>query len=109
MRFTSGISDAVTAREAAELASQQVLDQLDGTSCELVCLFASPIYRTSWQELLTFVHQRLKPRVLIGCSGSGIIGGEQELEWVPAISIVAAHLPGVHLHPFVVTAEELEL
>ena len=109
MRFTSGISDAVTAREAAELATQQVLDQLDGTSCELACLFASPIYRTSWHDLLDFVNQRLKSRVLIGCSGSGIIGGGQELEWVPAISLVAAHLPDVHLYPFIVTPEELEL
>lgn len=109
MRFTSGISDAVTAREAAELASRQVLEQLDGAPCDLVYLFASPIYRTSWQELLEFVNERLKPRVLIGCSGSGIIGGGQELEWVPAISIVAAHLPDVHLFPFVITPEELEL
>jgi small ligand-binding sensory domain FIST len=107
MRFTSGISDAVTAREAADAACRQVAEQLSGRSCELACVFVSPTYRTAWPNLLTFIHERLRPRALIGCSGSGIIGGAQELEWVPAVSILAAHLPDVRLFPFVVTPEEL--
>ncbi len=109
MRFTSGISDAVNAQEAVEAAARQVREQLGPASCDLVCLFASTIYRASWPELLSHVHEQLKPKVLIGCSGSGIIGGGQELEWVPAISVVAAHLPEVRLFPFVVTPDELEL
>ena len=47
--------------------------------------------------------------MLIGCSAAGVIGGEQELEWVPAMSIVAAHLPGVRCFPFVVEPDELEV
>ena len=108
MRFTSGISDAVNARTAAAQACRQAADQLQGAVCDLACVFASTIYRTSWPTLLAHVHEHLAPKVLIGCSGSGIIGGEQELEWVPAISIVAAHLPGVRLFPFVVAPDELE-
>ena len=108
MRFTSGISDAVNAPEATEAACRQVVEQLGGASCELACVFASTIYRTSWPELLSALNERLKPKVLIGCSGSGIIGGGQELEWVPAISIVAAHLPAVRLFPFIVSPEELD-
>lgn len=109
MRFTSGISDAANAREAAEAACQQVRGQLGTGSCDLVCLFASAIYRTSWPSLLACVREQLKPNVLIGCSGSGIIGGGRELEWVPAISVVAAHLPDVRLFPFVVAPDELDL
>jgi small ligand-binding sensory domain FIST len=109
MRFTSGISDAVNAREAVEIACQQVLEQLGGAPCHLVHVFASTIYRASWPSLLEYLSVQLKPQVLIGCSGSGIIGGGKELEWVPAISIVAAHLPQVRLFPFVVTPDELEL
>ncbi|MBI4341517.1 MAG: FIST C-terminal domain-containing protein [Candidatus Omnitrophica bacterium] len=108
MRFTSGISDAVNASDAAELACRQVLEQLGPLSCDLACAFASPIYRTEWPQLLEAIHRRLKPKALIGCSGSGIIGGTQELEWVPAISVVGAHLPQVRLHPFVVSSDELE-
>ena len=108
MRFTSGISDAVNATEAVDAACRQVVEQLQGASCELACVFASTIYRTSWPDLLATITERIRPNVLIGCSGSGIIGGGQELEWVPAISIVAAHLPGVRLFPFTVSPEELE-
>jgi len=109
MRFTSGISDAVNAREAVEVACQQVLEQLGGAPCHLAHVFASTIYRAAWPSLLDYLSAQLKPHVLIGCSGSGIIGGGKELEWVPAISVVAAHLPDVRLFPFVVTPDELEL
>ncbi len=108
MRFTSGISDAVSAREAAESACRQALEQLSGNACDLACVFVSTIYKASWIELLEVIQKQLSPRVLIGCSGSGIIGGSQELEWVPGVSIVAAHLPEVKLFPFVVQPDELE-
>lgn len=109
MRFTSGISDAVNAQAAAEAACRQVTEQLAGQPCHLACVFASPIYRTAWPPLLASLHGQLNPQVLIGCSGSGVIGGGRELEWVPAISIVGATLPGVKLFPFAVTPEELAL
>jgi small ligand-binding sensory domain FIST len=107
MRFTSGMSDALDAREAAEAACQQAAAQLADGRCDLACVFVSPIYRTDWQELLTLVRQRLSPRVLIGCSGSGTVGAGQELEWVPAVSILTARLPEVRLYPFLVAPEEL--
>ena len=108
MRFTSSISDAVNAVDAAEAACREAREQLGGEPCDFACVFASTIYRTAWPALLAQIHARLQPRVLIGCSGSGIIGGSQELEWVPAISIVSACLPGVRLHPFTVLPDELE-
>jgi small ligand-binding sensory domain FIST len=85
-----------------------VLERLEGRPCHLACVFTSSIYRAEWPEWLGRVHEQLRPRVLIGCSGSGIIGAEQELEWVPALSIVAADLPTVQLYPFTVTPEEAE-
>jgi small ligand-binding sensory domain FIST len=109
MRFASGISEAVNAREATEAVCQQVLERLGGSPCHAAFLFVSPIYRTSWADLLKWLHERLHPRVLIGCSASGVIGAGQELEWVPGISLVAAHVPEVRLFPFAVTPEELEL
>ena len=109
MRFASGISDAVNAREALDAACGQALEPLAGLSCDLAFLFASTVYRTDWPDLVERLQDRLKPTVLIGCSGSGIIGGGKELEWVPGISLVAAHLPGVRLFPFTVTPDEIEV
>ena len=108
MKFTSGISDAVSAATAADAACQQVLAQLSGSRCHLTYVFASTIYRAAWPDVLQRIHDQLAPEVLIGCSGSGIIGGEQEIEWVPALSVVGAHLPEVRLFPFTVTPEEIE-
>ncbi len=108
MRFTSGVSDAVNAAEAAGAACLQVAEQLAGASCDLVCVFASTIYRAAWPDVLERIREQLHPGVLIGCSGSGIIGGGKEFEWVPALSIIGAHLPQVRLFPFVVTPDELE-
>ena len=108
MRFTSGISGSINAQDAVAEACEQVLRQLAGLPCHLAWVFASTIYRASWPELLRELHQRLQPAVLLGSSGSGIIGGAQELEWVPAISIVAAHLPDVRLFPFAVHPDEIE-
>ena len=109
MRFTSGISGAVSAPEAMEAACRQVVEQLAGEPCDLALVFASTIYQADWSSLLARLTEQLRPRVLIGCSGSGIIGGGQELEWVPAISVVGARLPDVRLFPFVVSPDELEL
>jgi small ligand-binding sensory domain FIST len=109
MRFTSGISDAADAKQAAEAVCAEIRAQLGGQPCDLALVFASTIYRADWPQLLAQVQQQLAPTVLVGCSGSGIIGGTQELEWVPAISIVGARLPDVKLHPFYVAPDELEL
>jgi len=109
MYFASGLSDAVNARTAAESACRQALDQLAGRACHFACVFVSPTYQTAWEPFLAYLHDQLKPDVLIGCSGSGIIGSAQELEWVPAVSLLAAHLPEVRLYPFAVAPDELEL
>ena len=42
----------------------------------------------------------LEPGVLLGCTAEGVIGNEQEIEAKPAISLLAARLPGVKLTPF---------
>ncbi len=55
------------------------------------------------------VHERLRPKCLIGCTGESIVGRGQEVEDAPAISLWVAQLPGVRLTPvrleFVATPE----
>ena len=109
MRFASALSDSVQLLSAAHQASQQVLESLAGQPCHWACLFASPSYRTDWTDALALIHKTLKPSTLIGCSGLGVIGGGREVESVPAVSLVAAHLPDVRVHPFAIRPDELEL
>src|SRR3989338_3802025 len=86
MRFASGISDAVNATDATSAACQHVAEQLAGSPCDLAFLFVSPIYRASWPSILAQIDAQLRPRLLLGCSGSGIIGSSQELGGVGAVS-----------------------
>ncbi len=109
MLFASEISESIDATVAAEEVCQRIHERLSGSRCDMACVFASISYPVRWPELIDVIHQRLKPGLLIGCSGSGIIGPGKECEWVPALGIVAASLPDVRLFPFVVDPDELEL
>ena len=108
MKFSSGISDSVQLVKAATEAAEQAAAQLGGTRPHIALLFASPIYRSQWPDALSRVQEILRAGVLLGCSGSGVIGGDQELEWVPAVSVIAAHVPEGRLLPFSVRPHELE-
>ncbi|MBI2093217.1 MAG: hypothetical protein HYT88_00625 [Candidatus Omnitrophica bacterium] len=80
MKFASGVSDFHDASSALENACRQVREQLGELSCDAAFVFTSAAYEAAWEDLLDAVHRRLSPRVLIGCSGSGIIGAGRELE-----------------------------
>lgn len=108
MRFVTGLSDAANAMDAADQVCRDILAQLAGAPCDLACVFISSVYRASWPDLVARIHDRLAPRTLIGCTGSGVIGAGQELEWVPGLSIAAARLPDVQAHPFAIAPDELE-
>ncbi len=108
MKFASGVSDSVQLLRAVDEACRQVLDQLAGAPCHLALFFASPMYRLRWAEALAALNTQLTPSVLIGCSAGGVIGGDHEFEGVPAVSIVAASLPGVRLASFTVSPDALE-
>lgn len=43
--------------------------------------------------------QSLHPRLMIGCSGEGVIAGAEELETAPAVTLWAASLPDVAMEP----------
>lgn len=108
MRWTSAISDSVRLPEAAQQVADQALRQLNGAPCHLAVIFMSSLYRTRRSDALAVIHARLRPGVLIGCSGSGIMGGDREFESVPALALVAASLPKVQLYPFAVSPDALD-
>lgn len=107
MIFASAISDHKTLSWAAQAAVKQILHQLDGASCNLALLFASPLYGSNWETVVQKIRQGLGNPLLIGCTGGGILGVDKELEFTPALSLVAAHLPDVKLSPFKILPEDL--
>jgi small ligand-binding sensory domain FIST len=63
-------------------------------------VFVSPHHAERFGEVASTVADQLKPRVLLGCTGEGIIGDDKEIERQPALAVWAARLPGVTLAPF---------
>ncbi|MFZ5861687.1 MAG: FIST signal transduction protein [Nitrospirota bacterium] len=72
---------------------------------DLAFLFVSPHHADGLADAAAIVAERLAPRVLLGCTGEGIIGLDQEIEGQPAMAVWAAAMPGVTLAPFHATFE----
>ncbi len=108
MQFVSAITQKESALEALSELTIEVRKSLSELP-HLVFLFVSPDYETAWEEAIRSFRHGLGNPILIGCSSSGVIGNDLELEFRPAMSLVAARLPEVLLHPFTVSPIELEL
>lgn len=76
-----------------EIALQRALAQIGDISADLVFLFASDIYTEHFPEIVRRARSATGARILIGCSGQGIVGGGLEFEDVPALSLLALSLP----------------
>ena len=107
MQFASAISQDQDPQAAVDTVLKEAGQQLTG-SCDAAFLFVSSLYRVDWAKILRQIRKQLRNPLLIGCSGGGILGGNLELEFLPAISLVAAHLPRVERHPFRISLEDLE-
>jgi len=108
MKFASAISTKVDLIDLVQDLAQQVRADLGPEKIDLALLFVHPRLlgeNDGWAEN---VRRGLGARHLVGCTGSGIIGGRHEYEHTPAVSLLAAQLPGVEVTPFHITQEELE-
>lgn len=108
MKWSSFLSQASSLENAVQEACQAVTASLYGVSSatggskhvDFAAVFISESWRSRYRDLLTLLRPHLSAKVLIGCSGGGVIGGAREVEHNPAVSINAAFLPGVTMTPF---------
>ena len=99
MHFASAISraaDAVAAVDEVEHALRAELPQ----EPNLLLAFASPHHTRSYARLPALLTARFPGATVTGCSGAGVVGGRLEVQSGPALSVVAAELPGVTVAPF---------
>lgn len=107
MQWASALSQKQTLSDAAAELKGLLSKPLNGKRPDLVVAFVSPHHQDAYEELPDLVYDLLSPTVLVGCSAAGVIGGGVEAEENPALSLTAASLPGVALHPFHVEVDEL--
>lgn len=115
MKWSSFLSQASSLDTAVAEACQAVTASLHGQSSgtggipavDFAAVFISEGWEAHYGNVLKLLKPHLAAKVLIGCSGGGVIGGGREIEHQPAVSITAAMLPGVTLYPFYVKDDRL--
>ncbi len=100
MQWTSAVSAAPDLEGALDDLERELKPAHGAGPVDLAVVFASPHHQEGYGRLPALIHQRFGPRVLVGCSAAGVIGGGREVEQQPALSLTLASLPGVELQPF---------
>src|SRR5689334_7561088 len=100
MQWVSVLSEEPITRHAAQDAAAQAAEALGGRPPDVAFVFFSTHHRGNALEVAEAVAETLVPGHVLGCSAGGIIGAGREVEERPAVSITAARLPGVSVHPF---------
>lgn len=107
MRFASAIATHPDPQEALHSALEQVTKALGTQKVDVAFLFVSTLYAANWQPLLHQIRKELGDPLLLGCTAGGVLGVDLEIEGTLALSLVAAQLPQVTLHPFQVSPDDL--
>jgi small ligand-binding sensory domain FIST len=108
MKWASAISLETDTEAAVQQACADLLDQLDGAPIDLLVMFVSNDHKAGFLALPGLLKTALGSfGELIGCSAGGVIGGGQEVEAAPALSLTAASLPSVELTSFYLTSDDL--
>ncbi|GCF06855.1 FIST signal transduction protein [Dictyobacter arantiisoli] len=99
---------ALVIDEDWEQALEQALAQVKEIEADVVFLFANIEFAPYYEEMLHIVRDEMHAPIVIGCSGQGIVGSDQELEDLPAVSLLALSLPDAILQPVRITQAMLE-
>ena len=99
MQFAVALSTTVETDAAARQLAAAIRAQLGAAPVDLACLFFSAHHAEQAEVLAQVLTETLSPNLLIGSSGEGVIAGAEELETAPAVTVWAASLPDVDLHP----------
>ena len=107
VKFTSAISDAATTRDAGVEVLAALCDTSPGDGqasaerkTDLVMVFATRHHAEHLQALCQTLQDELNPRVLLGCTCSGVIGVQREVQSGPGLSVLACGMPGAALQGF---------
>lgn len=99
MQFAVALSRRVDTNEAAFEVAATIRTGLSRMPIDLACVFFSAHHAEGADRLVDVLNENLRPKLLVGCSGEGVIAENEELETQPAITVWAAVLPDVDLHP----------
>ena len=101
MRWVAAGTQVADSAEAAHDVAESLAVSLDGAPADLVLVFFSPAHVAAADTVHQILMERLKPGCIMGGSARGVVTASHEHESGPVLSVVAARLPGVAVHPFI--------
>ena len=97
----SGLATAGTADNAALDASLQALERSGADHADLALVFATGEVFPRAHEALHAVRRVTGARVVVGCSGAGVLTERREVEAEPAVAVLAVRCDRLVATPFV--------
>src|SRR5438034_6859678 len=115
MRHSSSMPNSAASRlvldgfseQGVTEAAREALHEIGGhASCAIV--FATADYREQLPDFLELTQVHGHAPVVVGCSGTGLIGTNTEAERASGFSLLLLHLPETTLTPFAFTESDVE-
>lgn len=100
MRWSSALSQARDSEAAIRECCAKIAAAFPDGPPDALALFVTPHHHEAYEEIAQRLRQALRVGRLLGCSAGAVIGDGHELEGAPGLSVTAARLPGVSVHPF---------
>jgi small ligand-binding sensory domain FIST len=97
MRWASAINTDFVLSTAVTHASAKLFAGLGNREPDLLTVFVSAHHAARFEELSRMLLREFESAYLFGCCGIGVIGGGQEVEDRPCLSLTGAVLPGVRM------------
>jgi small ligand-binding sensory domain FIST len=99
LQFASALSRNTDTEAATRDVADAVRQQIGQHPVDLAFVFFSAHHSAQATVISTMIKEALRAEVCVGCSGEGVIGGSEELETAPALTLWVARLPQVHVTP----------
>jgi small ligand-binding sensory domain FIST len=100
MKWTTTISRKASFEHAVLECVDGVARRLGPGPVSLTLAFVTPHFADYYPRLYGLVSRYLEPETFLGCSGGGVIGGGEEVERAPAVTLISAQLPDVRIESF---------
>ena len=100
MKWATAISRKTVFKDALLECVGNLRERLGPDPVTLALVFVTPHFAEFYEGLYEALAKSLGPRTLLGCSAGGVIGGGEEVEQYPAVTLTAARLPDVTVRSF---------
>lgn len=100
MKWHSSISTSNSLEKSIRDVVTDIKRNFSAKTADLGLLFVSSYFRQEVVDLWPMLQKELPIRHLLGCTAGGVIGGGNEVEMQPALSLTVAELPNVKIVPF---------